>query len=343
MKASNHYSFSYKLCMALQTFVALIFIALFLSLYSYSESAMTDSCDQRVEMKRNRIQLKVAKELNDVELCADLLAKVLFYNGSKLPSEETVRQHLEIFLKTTREHVPSITGVVAGFEDEVYPKCQAPWGYIPLVRSVDSSLVYYQMGEVRDVRHVNDWYAGTKALDHPRWSKVMMSEDGEPICNYSIPLHDAEGNFIGVMAVDLSLSFLTDDIYESLPFPNTNITIVDSSHTYLVHPDLSYVMNKTSFDYLKELGFPYEPAVMEEINNRQPGKRHYTMDTPKGFRDVFFYYAPIDETDWTLQMEMPADAAYKDLSAMRSRMILTGVVGLLLVLLVALTFARFRN
>lgn len=343
MKASDNHGFSYKVCMVLQTFVAVIFVGLFLSLYSFSERAMTKNCDQRVESKVNRICMRVHKELSEVELCANMFADGLFQNGNRLPSEEEMFSHMETFLNTTSRFLPSITGVVAGFEDEIYPECQAEWGFIPLIRLVDSTQVRYQMGEVRDVRHVNDWYAGTKALDRARWSKVMMSEDGEPICNFSIPLHDEEGRFIGALAVDLSLGFLAEDLHEALPFPDADVSIIDSSHTYLVHRNLSYVMNNTSYDYLKELGLEPEAAVQEDINNRLAGKRHYKLNTAQGFYEVFFYYSPIEDTDWTILLDMPAESAYKDLSAMRTRMILTGLVGLFLVVLVALTFTKFRN
>lgn len=343
MKASDNHGFSYKACMVLQTFVAIIFVGLFLSLYSFSEKSMTSNCDQRVESKVNRIRMRVHKELAEVELCANMFADGLLQEGAQLLGEEDMFNHMETFLKTTSRFLPSITGVVAGFEDDVYPDCQAEWGFIPLIRLVDSTQVRYQMGEVRDVRHVNDWYAGTKATDQARWSKVMMSEDGEPICNYSIPLHDKEGHFIGALAVDLSLAFLTEDLYESLPFPDAEVSIIDSSHTYLVNRNLSYVMNKTSYEYLAEMGIDPDPATKDDIDNRRAGKHLSKRNTARGIHEVFLYYSPIENTDWTILLNMPVESAYTDLSSMRQRMILTGLVGLLLVIVVAMTFTRFRR
>ena len=111
------------------------------------------------------------------------------------------------------ENNPVLTGCSLAFEPEHF-KNKGHYYSIYAGREEDGSITIEQEGSKTYDYHYLDWYQIPKLLNSPYWTDPYndVYEDPETgklqieqIFSYSMPIHDKQGNFVGVMALDLSL------------------------------------------------------------------------------------------------------------------------------------------
>lgn len=334
----KHYSL-----VGLQIVVSLVLMALFLSLYKYTERLLINQCDEVASRDMERMQLTIQREMLQVESATQALAALEFGNGTNIPTDSAViYRALENFIDAMP---PSITGAIIGFEDGVLPEYEAKWGFIPLVRHVGDEYIRYQLGGVRDIRTIHDWYRETKRLDCKRWAEPQLAEEGEVICGYCLPLHNSEGRLIGVLEVDFSLDILSKEVCSIRSYPNSMPLVVsdDKELTILMSEDHELVLNETMNSMLARQGLHLESSIRQSVANHLNARHHIRQGGFNDTHDVFFYHMPEPHTGWTIQMTCPAEDVTEALMALKLRMsIIAGtIIGLLV--LVALTYMRREN
>lgn len=322
----------------LQIIVGLILTALFLSLYKYTETLLIQHCDEKATRDLERIELTIHRELSKVESVAFMFSEIKYKHGLNIPrDEETIYRQLEEIVHASPQ---PITGAILGFEDSVFPQYASRNGFLPLVRKTDEGLIRFQVGEIRDVRRINDWYYETKRRNRPRWSKPQLSEEGTEISCYCIPLHDAEGKFIGVLALDCSLETLGDQIRAIRSYPNSEPLIIDDDFNIVVSLDRQDILHETMFSLLKKRGLAIDEELKEEIRSHHSGKKHIIQGDFKAPHELYFYHQYENHSGWTIQMTCPAKEITEGLRIFRERMAITALVTFVLILLVALTYMR---
>lgn len=335
-KTTRHYTF-----VGLQVVVGLLLFALFLSLYKYAETLLYKQCDEMATRDLERIELTIDRELGKVENAAHLLAQIEFGNGLNIPrTEEAIYHILEEFVSAAQQ---PITGAILGFEDEVFPQYASRNGFLPLVRKTTEGLRQFQVGEIRDVRMINDWYATTKLQDKERWSKAQFSEEGAEISCYCIPLHNREGRFIGVLALDCSLDDLSQEVCAIRSYPNAEPLITDDDFTIVAAIDRNLILKETMYSMLQNRGLQIDPVVERDIKMHRDGKHHMLQGNYQTPHEVFFYYCTEPHAGWTIQMACPAEEIRQDLAALRTRMGITAALILLMIILVALTYIQRKE
>ena len=102
-----------------------------------------------------------------------------------------------------------------------------------------------------------DWYQIPRLLDKKYWIEpyAEFNEDGiivkEVMTSFCQPLHDKDGNVIGVLSTDLPLKWLSDFILSHHPFPKSYCMLLGRGGTYIVHPDEERILNANFFSALK--------------------------------------------------------------------------------------------
>lgn len=328
----------YYMLVGCQIVVALVLLALLLSLYKYTERMLIKQCDEKAIRDMERIQLTIQKQMVEAEAATSALSALIFDNGKRLPkTDEEIYTSLERYLDAMP---PSITGAIIGFEDGVMPQYEGRWGFFPLVRHVNDEYVRYQLGNVRDIRELHDWYRETKRQDCTRWATPQWSEEGEVICGYCMPLHDANDRLIGVLEVDFSLDKLSAEVCNIRSYPNAEPMVVDRNLMVLMAPDHDVVLKETMPTLLHKRGLEMENRVQKNVTEGVQASYHLRQGDFKNPHEVFFFHMPEPHTGWTIQMTCPASDVTIELEALKVRMgvIAASIIGLML--LVALTFLR---
>ena len=310
--------------------------AIYFTTYQLVYQLVTDNCDELTSRDIDKIKLNVDLELNSAQEALQTFSTTVFKNGLDIPkSEEEIYLQMERFLANT----PFLSGIVAGFEDSVFPEYADQLGFGPLVRKVDGELIRYQVGEIRDFRHTKEWYSEAFDQKQARWSSPFFSEEGDIIIDYCIPLFNAQNEVVGVVACDLSISHLHQVTENIKPYPMSNVMIMQKDLTFVIHPEKGYPMHKTLPVYLKERGVPQvDSLLINALINGEKGKRIHGKDN----ENVFLYYDVIEKADYRLLIESQSADVYNSLNDISSTLKLIGFSGLAL-LMAVLGFMIYDN
>lgn len=321
---------------------AVIFVVTTYSVYRFVERYVTTQCDQVADRDVDKVLLYIDGELGKAESALRTFASSVFEDGKVVPEEEVIYRQMEQFLKNN----PNLSGVGAGFSDELFPAYAEKNGYGPLVSLKDNEICRFQLGERNDFRHRYDWYAKTFESGKPSWSAPIKSIDDETrliIC-YSMPLRNAENQIVGVLACNLRLSRLTEAIQEVKPYPTATVKVVmrdPEDLRFIIHPIEQYLLKETLVTEYRNLGVAEDPAFIKDLG--QGGRGKQIRNTGK--HQSFVYYAPVERTSFSTLIDCPTDEVYAILSDLNRFIWLAGGIGLLLLVITMglLTYLKDRN
>lgn len=315
--------------------ISLLAFIIYASTYRLVYNLVTESCDELTVRDIDKIKLHIDLELGVAQEALQTFSTTVFQNGLNIPkSEEEIYRQMESFLSSS----PFVSGIVAGFEDSVFPEYADRLGFGPLVRHQNDSLVRYQVGEIRDFRKTKEWYSECFAQKQARWSAPFFSEEGDIIIDYSIPLKNAEGDIIGVVACDLSISHLRQVTEDIKPYPTSIVMVMQEDLTFVIHPDRGYPMHKTLPVFFKEREIVADTTLLKALRLGENGKM---VLSPKG-EDLFLYYDVIDKAGYRLLIESSSSDVYNSLNEITLIMKLIGAGGLSLLIL-TLGFMIYDN
>lgn len=311
----------------------LVFCGSFGSALYLSQKDLEQQCNEKAERDQDIVLGSFDLELSRAQQSLATFTAAVFENGARIPAKEEIYRQMELFL----ENNPFLSGIVAGFEDPIFPEYADKNGFIPLIRHQGDSLVRYQVGEVRDVRKVNDWYTVAKEHDIKVWSRPFLSEEGDLISCYSIPLHDKDKNIIGIVAVDLSMSRIIELIGKIKPTPDATVTMMLTTDlTYMIHPNQSYIMKKSMTDAYRELGISISSDLVQNIKDRKQGKELLSW----GAHSSYVYYAPVEKARCAVMIDIPQQTVMAPLKDIFYRMLIC--VGVGLVVLIGFLISRTK-
>ena len=313
----------------------LLSAVIYFSTYRLVSNLVTESCDELTSRDIDKIKLHIDLELSTAQEALNAFSMAVFQNGLSIPkSEEEIYVQMERFLGNT----PMLSGIVAGFEDEVFPEYADKLGFGPLIRNLGDTLMRYQVGEIRDFRKTKEWYSECYIQGKARWSAPFFSEEGDIIIDYSIPLKNAQGEVIGVVAADLSISHLREIVEYIKPYPTSIVMIMQPDLTFVIHPDKGYPMHKSLPVYLKEREIVADSLLLSSLQNGEVGK---SILAPKG-EEHFFYYDVIDKAGYRLLIESESGDVYASLNDISTTMKWIGFGGLIFLIL-TLGFMIYDN
>lgn len=189
---------------------------------------------------------------------------------------------------------------------------------------------------------VRDWYTLPRDLSCATWTEPYFDEGGGNVLmvTYSIPcyLGGRSNDFLGVVTCDVSLSWLTD-LMASLNLGKEGYAFLISSHgTYLTHRRKDFIMNETVFSVAEE-------SHIDAL--RDIGRRMVHGET--GFGELisfvtakpsWFAFAPVPSTRWTVGLVFPKKELLDKVISLSRTLALVGVLGFILLLVIALAIAR---
>lgn len=281
-------------------------------------------CDTVTQWNFNGMVSKICTKLDQskqpaVKLVTELQKDTTF----NFRDEEKVFTTLEQLLQDN----PILSGAIMGFEDWVYPQYADHYGFGPLVRRNDSTLVRIQVGELRDFRTENEWYQRQRKEPVSEWSKPFLSDDCVMIATYTMPLFE-NGRYMGGVGIDINLSTFANYIDSLRPYPSSIITIVDSDLNILIHPNRSYIGTTKLPEAMQRVGIDPDSHPMYHSQDRQGGVDYDYL----GQHRMAFYYAPIAETNWMVLLYCNTDEIYAPMENAHSIILIIIVVGGLFIL-----------
>ena len=184
------------------------------------------------------------------------------FNASKLIGEDLshkltdhpmTKSDMDDFLLQSlfnaRNLVPQVVAVVVAYEPGMGP--ETPKGeYMRLARFNHTDTKLVTGANYQD----KEWYASTRDGKTARWQEPFIGEFvPEPIAVYTIPLFKKDKNgedvLVGVLAIDMSIEFLKDEI-ATIPVSNGGYALITSENNVAVAYPKSIAQGKRNRDII---------------------------------------------------------------------------------------------
>lgn len=178
------------------------------------------------------------------------------------------------------------------------------------------------------------WYTKPFEVGAPVWIGPIddLERKESDIITFCLPLTTLDGQRIGVMGVDVSVSLLSEVIKDAKPSPNSYAMLINGEGEFIVHPTLTNPDSTTTYTPLSQLP--------EEI--RKPmlsGETGYKKIKHDSHHDYVFYKpfvrknAParaMEALDWSIGIVYPEDDILGDYNRLLNYVLIIAIVGIIL-------------
>ena len=257
MKQKEKKSLATRLSLWTVLFAGVIFIAALGVFYYQSRLAVRNAAIENATRILDNTALRVDNILTEVKVATD-------------NTDWLITRHLDapdsmfVYSRRILQNNPNLNGCSIGFEPFFFPQK----GLYFSAYSLNSNGVIQTTQEGND--HYQyfsmDWYQLPKLLDRPCWTEPFVDVNPEGltsndmIISYCKPLKDNDGEYIGTIAVDLSLEWLSQTISAVKPYPNSYTIMIGKGGTFFVHPDTTKLFYQTIFTNWMTSASPYSAA-----------------------------------------------------------------------------------
>lgn len=238
------------------------------------------------------------------------------FNPASFDSEESMFVFLENILNVNA----NICGIAIGLEPSLSVPQQGPYGFAAYVTNVSGKNERLRLGGINDYRK-KEWYCKAAALDKTYWSLPFRETNmGKVVTCFSLPLHDKDGNFVGVLAIDINTEAFRLKCNEIMPFKHAEVTLVDRNHRFISHPDTAFLLRNVS---------DYHPGQWSKAPNQNLAlqKKFFRLESKEN--KSLFYFDTIQRTQWIISIECPVDEVYSGVHQMKRDTTLIAIASIL--------------
>ena len=199
------------------------------------------------------------------------------------------------------------------------------------------------------------WYTDPIVTAKPKWLNPLIGieADVEPITTFCLPIPGPDGEPIGVIGVDVSLSLLSHIVLAAKPSPNSYCTLLAADGSYIVHPDSTKLLRQlfSSGDAMSDgqltesapskvvEALRSTPSAWDAANAMLSGETGYKPFTLNG-QNYYVFYKPfkraaipgrsIEELDWSAGIIYPEDDIFGDYNHLFYYVLIIAAIGLIL-------------
>ena len=279
----------------------------------------------------------IDKLFNSGKLVGDDIAATL---GKRTMNKAELDTFLLQSLTNARNLIPQIVAVVLAYEPGMGP--ETPKGeFMRLARFSENETRLITGANYQD----KEWYYSTRDAKTSRWQEPFIGEFvPEPIAVYTVPIFqkDKDGKDVlaGVLAVDMSIDFLKDEI-ATIPVSNSGYALVTSAKNVVVAYPKSIAQGKTNKEIVvREIrgksSIPFARAAKDTSG--------LFLGTVAGGEESAIYYTTIHSNNWTFMVVWPIQKYLKDQKSMGKLFLALslGAYGFLLVVILLISFRVAR-
>ena len=178
-----------------------------------------------------------------------------------------------------------------------------------------------------------DWYLMPQLLGKPTWTEPYMDLDvttntSEMVTSYCQTLFAKDGKMIGVINTSLSITWLSQNISATRPYPHSYSIMIGRGGTYFVHPDSTKITRQTIFTQTIERPDTALAALGYAMQHGEEGMKQMTIDG----KDCYVFYKPLGQTGCSMAIVCPESDIFGGFDRLRNSVRAIVLVGLLLML-----------
>ena len=316
---------SIKLGLAIVLIVTVIFSVSVGFLFTLSKDYVRQSAITQATQIFDNTALRISDIMGEVETVADNMA--WYVDGCQDP-DSLIRDTREILINNPHFHSCSIS------MEPDYFKRYGRYFSIYSVRDADSISTAQYGSDDFQYFHL-DWYMKPQGLRQGCWIDPYLNTNPQAtyktniITTYSRPLFDRDGLFIGVIAIDLELKWLSQEITSVSPYPNSSSIMIGGKGQYLVHPDTLKLINQSIFSDPDPRAKGTVDSLGKKMIAGESGVQQMVVDG----NDALVLYRPIGKADWSMAIVCPEDDVFSGYNRLLYSVWLTILIGLLVILI----------
>ena len=306
-------------------FAAVIFIAALSFLFYQAREAVRQEAFNRATQILDKTSLRVDSILNRVEVASDMTKWIVQCHPDQPDS-------MFVYSRGMLLNNPDFYNCSIAFEP-YYFKDKGLY-YSIYTKHVGDSIRTIQGGSDSYQYFYTDWYLMPKLLGKACWTEPYMDIDvatntSEMVTSYCQTITDKQGQFIGVVNVSLSISWLSQTISAVKPYPNSYSIMIGRGGTYFVHPDTTKITRQTIFTQTIETPDTALTALGYAMQNGEEGMKHMKVND----EDSYVFYKPLSKTGCSMAIVCPESDIFSGFDRLRHTVIAIVAVGLLLMLI----------
>lgn len=305
--------------------VTILFVTALGILFYYSRLAVREEAMEKASQALESTLLYTDNTLHDVEVAADNMRWL-------------VEQHLDtpdsMFTLSRKilENYPNLYGCSIAFEPYYY--MEKGQYFSAYSYNGGDSIETEQEGSDEYEYYYMDWYLIPKLVNKPCWIEPFHDVETEGIVvedyitSFCQPIRDKEDRMVGILSVDLSLTWFSKMVTEAKPFPHSYNMLIGKGGTYLVHPDSTKQFYETIFTSTLDQPDTAKVALGKAII---AGKSGYKVLHGEK-EDKYVFYRPLSHTDWSVAIVCPESDIFEPYYRLQNNLLFITIVGLLLLL-----------
>ncbi|MDL2221813.1 SpoIIE family protein phosphatase [Parabacteroides sp. OttesenSCG-928-N08] len=316
-------SFSAKLSFFILLFTIGVFLVIFFAFYTYTSRSIRTAAETRANDLLDNVCLQIEDVFTTVKTVPDNILWAVIEKGYEPDSLYSLTRQII-------EHNDFVYGTAVAFEPN-YFKDKGHY-FSPYSYREGGEIYTIQLGTDTYDYHTMDWYLIPKMLGNRYWTEPYFDDGGGEMLmlTYSNPIYDKEGQFVGILTVDVSLDWLTDLVNSVKPYPSAYTILLGREGTYIVHPNKEMILNETLFSVGRRVG----SATVDSLGYKMIGGERGMMElstTPQGKPlEHFIFFKPLTFNNWSLGIVIPKNEIFAELAATNRIIIILILAGLLL-------------
>ena len=330
MKSLTNYMrkrLSVRLSLWIVLFAALIFVGALSYMFHESRQAVRQEAISRATEILDNTVLRVNNILDRVVVASE--------NFVWLPTRHLdAPDSMFVYSKRILVNNPDLNGCSIAFEPNYFKNRGRYFSAFSV--NENGKIMTTQEGNKHYEYFYMDWYQLCKLLDRPCWTEPFLDYNPddiyskEMITSYCMPMKDKDGQYVGTLSVDLSLSWLSKTISAVKPYPHSYSIMTGRGGTFFVHPDTTKLFYETIFT--ETLDHPNE-AVTELGHAMQRGEEGMRQLEIDGV-DSYVFFKPLGTTGWSVAIVCPESDIFGGFNRLRHAVWAIVLTGLLLMLII---------
>ncbi|MDT3365976.1 MAG: SpoIIE family protein phosphatase [Bacteroidota bacterium] len=322
-------SISRKLSLWIVLFAAIIFNVALGFMFNQSLHAVREEAISRASKELDNTVLRVSSIIELVETATDN-TDWLVYRHLDAPDS------MFVYSRRILENNPELNGCSISFEPYYFQDLGRGLYFSAYSYNDNGNILTTQEGNANYEYFYMDWYLTAKLMDHPVWTEPFFDYNPESIyshdmiASYCKPMKDKDGTYIGTIATDISLKWLSETISAVKPYPNSYSMMIGQGGTFFVHPDPEKLFYQTIFTETLEHDDPALADLGHAMLRGEEGMRELRMDGV----DSYVFYKPLGDTGWSVAIVCPESDIFGGYKRLQRMVAFIVIIGLILMLLV---------
>ena len=325
-------SLAARLSIGVGSCVVFLFVLALGVLFHYSQLAVREEAMEKATQSLESTLLNVENTLHGVEVAA---------NNMKWLVEQHVDtpDSMYTFSRKLLENNPNLYGCSIAFEPFFY---EEKGRYFSIYsNNAGDSIQTEQEGSDEYEYYYMDWYLIAKLLNRPCWVEPFRDYDNggievdDFITSFSQPIRDKDEKIVGILSVDLSLTWFSKTISQAKPYPHSYSVLLGRGGTFLVHPDTTKLFYESIFTSTLE----HPDEEMTALGKAMIGGESGYKVLHREEQNYYVFYRPSTHTEWSVAIVCPENDIFEPYYRLRTNLITITIIGICLLLFFILIFS----